>query len=48
MIISKQMGNPDFKMLIFSDFLPFDLIMDMLDTFGLKYSQVVGTISRNQ
>ena len=44
MIISKQINNPEFKMLIFSDFhTTFDLIKDMLDTFGLKYSHVVGT-----
>ena len=43
-IIEKQIGNPEFKMLIFSDFhTTFDLITDMLDKFELKHTQVVGT-----
>ena len=46
-IIDRQIGNPEFKMIIFSDYnASFDKIEELLDSYDLNYSNVKGNITR--
>ena len=47
LIIDRQIGNPEFKMIIFSDYnASFDKIEELLDSYDLNYSNVKGNITR--